>query len=76
MNIPIRFPNDADVIAEEAARFQALSDDAKVGALEECWRVYQFMMANSDRQIELRQLAEEEEGLAQRAIREFVTRHG
>lgn len=76
MNLPIQFPNDADVIAEEAARFRALSDDAKVRALEDCWRDYQFLMANSDRQSELRRLAEDEEKVAQRAIREFVARHG
>jgi hypothetical protein len=75
MNLPIRFPNDADVIAEEAERFRALSDGDKVRALEDCWREYQFLMANSDRKSELRRLADDEEELAQRAIREFVARH-
>jgi hypothetical protein len=76
MNIPIRFPNDADVIAEEAARFRDLSSDAKVRALEDSWRVYQFLMANSDRKSELQRLAEEEEELTLRAIHEFAARHG
>ena len=76
MDLPIRFPDDADVIAEEAARFRALSDEDKVRALEECWRVYQFLIANSDRKTELRRLAEDDEELAHRAIQEFAARHG
>ena len=30
MNLPIRFPNTADVIYEDAARFRALSPDEQV----------------------------------------------
>jgi hypothetical protein len=30
MNLPIRFPSDAEVITEEVARFRALSDEDRV----------------------------------------------
>ena len=76
VNLPIRFPNDADVIAEDAARFRALSDDGRVHALDECFRDYHFLLAASGRSEELTRYAEEEERQGRDAILEFVSRHG
>ena len=39
MNLPIKFPSDAEVIAEEAARFRALSPRARVQTLGEMYHL-------------------------------------
>jgi hypothetical protein len=76
MEIPIRFPSEAGVIAEEAARFRGLPDEEKVRALRDCFRTYHFLLSASGRAEELKRLAEEEERRARVAIQEFAARHG
>jgi len=76
MQIPIRFPSEADVIAEEAARFRRLPDEEKVRALGDCFRTYLFLLSASGRAEEMQRLAEEEERRGQVAIQEFAARHG
>jgi hypothetical protein len=44
MNLPIKFPNDTDVIAEEAALFRAMSPEERAGTLDEMFRVFQFLV--------------------------------
>jgi hypothetical protein len=75
MNLPIRFPSDADVIAEEAARFRALPPEDQVRALGGAFRLYHFL-ASAGRPGVADRLAREEERLARAAILEFVARHG
>jgi hypothetical protein len=75
MEIPIQFPSEADVIAEEAARFRALSDEEQVRALGEGFQTYLFLLATSGRAEELTRLAEEDERRARVAIQEFAARH-
>jgi len=76
MDLPIRFPSETDVIAAEAARFRALSDEDRVRALGDCFREYLFLRASSGRPAELDRFAQEEEDRARLAIQEFVARHG
>lgn len=76
MKLPINFPDDADVIAEEVARFQALSPDAQVRELGEMVRLYHFLAAQSFRPEVVRRLAQEDEDRGRRAIEEFAARHG
>jgi len=76
MDLPIRFPSEIDVIAADAARFRALSDEERVRALGQCFREYLFLRASSGRAAELDRLAQEEEVRARDAIRELVARHG
>lgn len=76
MQLPIRFPSEADVIAEEAARFRGLPDEAKVRALGDSFRTYLFLLSASGRAEELKLLAEKEERRARVAIQEFAARHG
>jgi hypothetical protein len=76
MNLPIQFPSESDVIAEEAACFRGLPDEEKVRALDDCFRTYLFLLSASGRAGELKRLAEEEERRAQVAIQEFAARHG
>ncbi len=75
MNLPIRFPNDADVIAEDAARFRALPPDDRVRLLGSCFRDYLSLRAISGRSEQMDRFAEEEEALERKAVLEFAARH-
>jgi hypothetical protein len=75
MNLPIHFPTDADVIADDVARFRALSPEQQVRTLGEMFSVYCFLEKNSDRPEALAQLAQEAEDSYRKAVDEFVARH-
>lgn len=76
MKLPINFPDDADVITEEVARFRALSPDARVRELGEMVRLYHFLADQSFRPEVVRRMAQEDEDRGRRAIEEFAARHG
>ena len=76
MDLPIRFPDNADVIYEDAARFRALTPEAQVRALDDCFRLYRFLRAASGRAEQIDRIAEEEDRLSWKAIQEFAARHG
>jgi len=76
MDLPIRFPSDAEVIAEEVARFRALSDEDRVRTLGELFRAYHFLAGRSARPEALARFAREDEDRNRAAIEEFVRRHG
>jgi hypothetical protein len=75
MNLPVKFPSDAEVIAEEVARFRALSPEGRVGALGKAFELYHFLAATSGRSQVVARLGEEDEARQRRAIEEFVARH-
>jgi hypothetical protein len=75
MKLPIKFPNDAEVIAEDAARFRALTPEERVRTLGEMFRLYLFLEDNSARPEVVAQLALEEEQRNRRAIEDFIARH-
>ena len=75
MNLPIRFPNDADVIAADAARFRALTAEEQVRLLGSCFQDYQSLRMVSGRAEQIDRFAEEEERLEWKAILEFAARH-
>ena len=76
MELPIRFPNESDVIYEEAMRFRALSPDAKIMEINEGFRLYQFLRTASGRAEQIDRYAEEQERLGWQSIQEFASRHG
>ena len=76
MNVPINFPADADVIAEEVARFRALSPDEQVRELGEMARVYQFLATTSPRPEAVARRAREDEDRGRSAVGDFAARHG
>lgn len=76
MNLPVHFPPDADVLAEEVARFRALSPDERLRELGEMARVYQFLAAQAPRPEAVARLAQEDEARGRKAVEEFVARHG
>jgi hypothetical protein len=47
MDLPIRFPSDSDVIAEEAARFRALSPEARMRSIRNLLEAGAWMMRQS-----------------------------
>ena len=75
MNLPIRFPNNADVIYEDAARFRALSPEEQVRRLGSCFRDYQSLRILSGRATQIDRFAEEEKRLEWQAILDFAARH-
>lgn len=75
MELPVRFPNDADVIAEEAARFRALSPDERMRVIRELLNAGEQLIRLSPRAEFLRQYKEQQEMLAQQAFKDFIARH-
>jgi hypothetical protein len=76
MKIPIKFPNDAEVIAEETARFRALSPERRVRALGEMFRLYYFLASHAAQPEAVARFAQEEEERDRKAVEEFIARHG
>ena len=76
MKIPINFPNDADVIAKEAARSRALSPIEHIRELEELQWLYHFQLHASGKAAELTKEFEANEERGRAVIKEFVKRHG
>ncbi len=75
MELPIRFPSDEDVIAEDVARFRALSDEDQVRTLGEMFRTYYFLVERATKPEAISRFAIEDEDRGRRAVEEFVKRH-
>ena len=75
MNLPIRFPKDEDVIADEVARFRALTPEERVRTLGEMVRMYHFLADHAARPEAVTRIATAEEVCGRAAIEEFVARH-
>jgi hypothetical protein len=76
MDLPIKFPSQTEVILDDIARFRALTSEEQVRALRGLLHTGARILRNSPKAAWARQYAEEQEVLAQRAIREFLARHG
>lgn len=75
MELPVRFPSDADVIAEEAARFRALSPDERMAVIRGLLDTGERLMRLSPKAEFLRQYTQQQEELAQQAFKDFIARH-
>jgi hypothetical protein len=75
MNLPIRFPSDADVIAEEVARFRALSPENRLRSIRGLLAAGALMLRRSPKSAFLRDYTLEQENRARQAIKEFVAHH-
>lgn len=75
MELPIQFPNDADVIAEEAARFRALSHEERMRVIVDLLNAGEQLMKLSPKAEFLRKYTQQQEELAQQAFKEFIARH-
>ncbi len=75
MELPIKFPSDADVIVEEVKRFRALSPKDRMRVIRELLDAGAFMLNRSPKAAAMRAQSLEQEDLARRAIKEFIARH-
>jgi hypothetical protein len=75
MNVPIKFPSDAEVIAEETARFRALSPENRLRSIRGLLKAGALMMQQSPKASFLREYTLEQENRARQAVKEFITRH-
>jgi hypothetical protein len=75
MNLPIKFPSDADVIVEEVARFRALSPEDRMRLIRGLLAAGALMMRRSPKAAFLRNYTLEQENRARLAVKEFLARH-
>jgi hypothetical protein len=76
MNLPIKFPSDAEVIAEEVAYFRALSPEGRLRSIRGLVAAGALMMRQSPKAGFLRDYTLEQENLARQAVKDFLIRHG
>jgi hypothetical protein len=76
MDLPIRFPSDADVIIEEVARFRELSDEQCIQLIRGLLEAGMMMIRQSPKSVFLREYTLEQDNRARQAVKEFVARHG
>jgi hypothetical protein len=72
---PLRFPSDAEVNAEEAARFRGLSAPERIASIRSVLSAGALLIRRSSNKDFLESHRQSQEDLARRAIREFVGRH-
>ncbi len=75
MDLPIKFPSDAEVIVEEVARFRALTSVERVQTLGEMVRMYHFLADHAARPEAVARFAADDEARGRAAVEEFVARH-
>jgi hypothetical protein len=71
----IRFPSDADVVAEEAAYYRSLSPDERFAYFQGILAMGDWMIKQSPNADLLRKQNEEQEQLAMQAVKDFIARH-
>jgi len=76
MDLPIQFPSEAEVIAEEVRRFRMLSPAQRVRSVLALISTGARLMRNSPRAEFMRQYTREQEELAQQVLKELIARHG
>jgi hypothetical protein len=75
MKLPITFPSDVEVIAEEAARFRVLSPQERLRSIRGLLAAGALMMQQSPQAAFLREYTLEQENRARQAVQEFIARH-
>ena len=75
LELSIKFPNDSDVIAEEARRFRALSAPDRMRAIRGLLEAGALMMRNSPKAAFLQTYTLQQEEAARKAIKDFIARH-
>jgi hypothetical protein len=75
MNLPIKFPTDAEVIAREVALFRALSPEDRLRSIRGLLAAGALMLRRSPKAAFLRAYTLEQESRACHAVKEFVARH-
>jgi hypothetical protein len=68
MNLPIRFPSDAEVITEEVARFRALSAEDRLRSIRGLLAAGALIMRQSSKAAFLREYTLDQEDRARQAV--------
>jgi hypothetical protein len=76
MDLPVNFPSETEVILEDVARFRALTPREQFRAIQSLLRAGDHIRRISPKADWAETYIEEQELLAQRNIREFISRHG
>lgn len=76
MELPVKFPSETEVILEDVARFRALSPAERMRTFRNFLNASARLARKSLKASWARQYSEEQEILAQKNIREFLSRHG
>jgi hypothetical protein len=76
MQLPVDFPTDFQVIAEEAERFRALSSKDRLEAVRGLLLAGELAIQKSPRSAFLKEYAVQQECEQRSAIMEFIARHG
>jgi hypothetical protein len=75
VKLPVTFPPDADVIAEEAERFRALSSQDRLEVIRGVLDAGALMLRKSPRAAFLAEYVAEQEYAFRQAVQEFLNRH-
>jgi len=75
MNLPVKFPSDAEVIREEVNRFRALSPEDRIRVIRGILAAGALMMRQSGMEHFLQAYFLEQKNQARTAIKEFIARH-
>ena len=75
MNLPVKFPSDAEVILEEVNRFRALSPEDRIRVIRGILAAGALMMRVSGKQEFVGDYALEQKNRARTAVKEFIARH-
>jgi hypothetical protein len=75
IDLPVRFPSDADVNAEEAARYRALSPDERFRYLQGMLVVGARLLRQSPKADFIREQTRQDEEAAMQVVKEFIARH-
>jgi hypothetical protein len=76
MDLPVKFPSETKVILEDVARWRALAPEERIRALQDLLDASDLILQKSPKAAWAQSYGEEQELLAQRAVREFLSRHG
>lgn len=71
----LEFPSDAEVVAEEAARFRAATPAERMRAIRSALAGGAVLIAKSPKRAFIEAYREQQEELAREAITRFVVRH-
>jgi hypothetical protein len=75
VELQIQFPDNAEVIYQDANRFRSMSPEERVRMLGSCFQDYQSLRMLSGRAEQIDRFAEAEERLEWQAILDFAARH-
>jgi hypothetical protein len=76
VEIPIRFPDERDVIHDEVLAFRRLSPDERIAAILDVIALGASMMKESPHKEAMSKLQQDHEDAWQKAQKELFARHG